>query len=122
MSTYLESEKEKNGVISYNIATLIFILIEWYFYFPMYAWCKILYRCNVTYLILIQSKNYTSFNVCKTLDNRRFLNQILICVYFLSRGIHIKISRMYSVSCWFDVLNGIFMTIKYMLYLVATDK
>ena len=37
-----DQTKEKNGFISNNIANFLEKYIEWYFYFPLYAWCKII--------------------------------------------------------------------------------
>ena len=42
-----------------------------------------LYRYIVPYMILIQSKNDASCNVCNKLNNGTFLFQNLICIYFL---------------------------------------
>ena len=53
--------------------------------FPLYACSKILYRYTVQYMILIQSKNYTSCNVCNKLNNGKFLFQNLIAYVFCLR-------------------------------------
>ena len=56
-------------------------------------------------MILIQSKNYTSCNVCNKLNNGKFLFQNLICVYFLFE---------------IRILKHIYLD-KYELDLIATD-
>ena len=53
------------------------LCISFIIIFPLYAWCKILYRDNVRYRIPIKSKNFRLCHVCNTTDDKRFLNKIV---------------------------------------------
>ena len=82
-------------------------------------------------MILIQSKNYTSCNVCNKLNNGKFLFSNLICVYFL---FEIGIWRLTYSACILVnpvgfILNvflccivNIHVLYKYEIDLIATDK